>query len=135
MGNICTPDYARDWPIRNTAAADEAGLIDILNSYTAQNEKLEKENQLMKELAAMKEMLAEKDALLKSKDDELEGTSARIAKLKLQSQMLENENQMIVDTHKASTVIEGTLNKFTKGGKGKPNKKLVQVTQPAGTRS
>jgi len=123
---------------------DEAHLIDILNSYTAKNEELEKQNEQLKidagsdstklqdELQKMKDMLAQKDKELEEKGTQLSEEEARIARLKLQARLHDAEAKLLVDSQRATTLIEGNLLKFLKGGKGKPTAKKVEVMERSG---
>lgn len=170
MGNTCSPDTSAERQVKDTDAAtvkeatastkdgkpdlsqkDGKQLLDILNSYIAQNEDLKKKNaelQEEKEKAPedppeeknkLLEELEKLRALTKQQGEELAKTKAtlteeesRIAKLKLQSELREQEARMMSDTSVASILIEGDLLKFTKGGKGKPSYKNVSVHLRAG---
>lgn len=123
-------------------------LFEILNDHIDQIEKLKKENAELKDTgkkddgpsAENKKLLEELEqlrALTKQQGEEIKKTKAildeeevRIAKLKLQSELREQEAKMMTDattTAVASILIEGDLLKFTKGGKGKPSYKNVSI--------
>jgi len=154
MGNTCSPDKdAKDRVIADTdnkvvkdatetGTGDPKQLTDILNSYQAEieklrtaNKKLEEENdtkKLQDELDKMKKMLAEKDENIKEKESKIAEEENRIAMLKLQSTLREQEVRVLKDSVTATTLIEGTLDKFGKGGKSKPKEKHVLITYRKG---
>merc|ERR1711879_781807 len=89
----------------------------------------------MGELEKMKQLLAQKDKELMEKDQMLKEEEDRIAKLKLQSELREQEARLLMDAQKATTLIEGNLLKFGKGGKGKPKTKMVEIMVRKGERA
>jgi len=154
MGNTCSPDKsAKDRVIADTdkevvkeatdkGTGETKQLTDILNSYQAEieklraaNKKLEEENDaktLQAELEKMKEMLAAKDETLKEKESKIAEEENRIALLKLQSTLREQEVRVLKDNITATTIIEGKLEKFGKGGKSKAREKHVLITYKKG---
>merc|ERR1719192_1332268 len=77
-------------------------------------------------------MLAERDEELAKKKALIKEEEGRIAMLKLQSELREAEAKLLADSQKATSLIAGKLLKFTKGGKGKPSYKQVEIMERPG---
>lgn len=158
MGNqTCAPDKGtEEQPPMDTEevkenAQQDTKLINLLNSYQAENEKLkeqvnqlkdqpapepavdkEKEQQLLSEVEQLKAQLAAKEEALKLKQSEIENEEKRIATLKLQNAIIRQEAKVYRNAKNTQVLIEGNLTKFTKGGKGKTSQKHVQITHREG---
>lgn len=138
---------------------DPKKLFEILNSYIAENEKLAKENaalkdksvvagadaekagaiktaenkKLLEELEQLKALTKEQGLEIVKSKEKIEEEEIRIAKLKLRSELRDAEARVLAESSAvAAVLIEGDLQKFTKGGKGKPTRKSVSITQRQG---